>query len=114
MTTEARKAAVRRYYEEIWNHGNLDLIDDLMTADYRNVDPATPGGGVLQGRDAFRQLVINYRTTFPDLHFSIEGQIGEGDTVAAWWTGSGTMRGALTDARYGRIRSRDRNHAVPV
>jgi steroid delta-isomerase-like uncharacterized protein len=95
MTTEERKAAVQRYYEVIWNQGELNLIDDLMAEQYRNVDPATPGGGILQGRAAFRQLVTSYRTTFPDLHFTIEGQIAEGDTVATWWTAGGTMRGAL-------------------
>src|SRR6476661_10299034 len=95
MTSEERKAAVRRYYQEIWNRGNLALIDELMALNYRNCDPATPGAGVIEGREGFKQLVVSYRTTFPDLHFEIEGQVAEGDRVVSWWTAGGTMKAPL-------------------
>ncbi len=94
MTGDDRKAVVRRYYEEIWNRNQITLVDELMTTDYRNIDPATPGT-VLEGRDAFKALVATYRGVFPDLHFAIDRQIAEGDTVVSTWVASGTMRGAM-------------------
>jgi steroid delta-isomerase-like uncharacterized protein len=34
-----------------------------------------------------------FRTAFPDLHFTIEDEIAEGDTVVSRWTARGTHRG---------------------
>lgn len=95
MISDTRKAIVQRYYSEIWNNGDLALIDELMAPEYQNIDPATPNGGVVYGREGFRQLVTSYRTTFPDITFTIEDQFAEGDTVVSRWIASGTMRGPL-------------------
>ena len=32
--SEENKALVRRYFEETWDKGNLDLIDELFTTDF--------------------------------------------------------------------------------
>ncbi len=34
MSAEESKALARRYVEEIWDKGNLDLIDELFTTDF--------------------------------------------------------------------------------
>ena len=94
MTTAEKKATMRRYYEEIWNNGNFTLIHVLFAPDYANYDAATPGG-VVQTPDGFAQLVSGYRTTFPDLHFTIEEQVAEGDVVVTRWTVRATQQGEL-------------------
>jgi steroid delta-isomerase-like uncharacterized protein len=94
MNTEQMKSTVRRYYEEVWCRGNVAVVDELMSADYENCDPATPGG-VVKGRDAFKALVATYRSAFPDLRLDIVEQFAEGDVVISRWAAIGTHRGAL-------------------
>jgi steroid delta-isomerase-like uncharacterized protein len=94
MNSSEMKAVVRRYYEEVWCQGNVSLVDELMSADYENCDPSTPGM-VVKGRDGFKALVASYRTAFPDLRMDIIEQHAEGDVVISRWAASGTHRGAL-------------------
>jgi steroid delta-isomerase-like uncharacterized protein len=94
METSDKKRIVKRYYDEVWGQGNLGLVDELMSADYENCDPSTPGG-VVKGRDAFKALVTSYREAFPDLQMNIVEQAAEGDVVVSRWMASGTHRGAL-------------------
>jgi hypothetical protein len=88
MTAHARKALARRSFEEIWNHADLALIDDLIAPEYLHRDPATPGG-IAYGRDGLRQLIAAYRATLPGLRFEIDGQIAEAEVVVTWWTATG-------------------------
>ncbi|MFQ5884656.1 MAG: ester cyclase [Thermoplasmata archaeon] len=90
--SEENEALVRRVFEEVWNQGKLDVIDELVATDYVLHDPATPG---ISGRDGYRQFVTIYRTAFPDLKFTVVDQISEGDKVATRWTSTGTHKGDL-------------------
>jgi steroid delta-isomerase-like uncharacterized protein len=92
MAAEENKALVRRILEEVWNKGNLAAIDELFAPTHVRHDPANPG---VQDRDGVRQLVTMYRSAFPDLQFTVEDQIAEGDTVVTRYTGRGTHKGAL-------------------
>ncbi|MER3404876.1 MAG: hypothetical protein C4289_06685, partial [Chloroflexota bacterium] len=42
MSPEENKEIVRRFVEEVWNREHLDLIDDLIAADYAGHDPSLP------------------------------------------------------------------------
>jgi steroid delta-isomerase-like uncharacterized protein len=90
------KAAVRRYYAEIWSKGNTDLIDELFTEDYVNIDPVNPNGR-LEGRDGLRGLVKTYRAAFPDLDMPIIEQSCDADAgvVTSVWLASGTQLGEM-------------------
>lgn len=94
MAATDNKAAVRRFTEEVWNKGNMAVVDELCTPSYVGHDPATPGG-VMRGIAGIKQFVTTYRTAFPDAHITIEEQIAEGDQVVSRWTGRGTNRGSL-------------------
>ncbi len=91
-SAEANKRLVRRYFEEIWNKGNLAVADELIAPTYVDHDPASPG---VNGPEGVKQLVMMYRRAFPDVHISIEEQIAEGDTVATHWVAQGTHQGDL-------------------
>jgi hypothetical protein len=39
MGIEENKALVRRFYEEVWDRGNLDVADVVFAADYVRHDP---------------------------------------------------------------------------
>ena len=93
-TTEERKALIRRFYEEVWNRGNLDYLDQVIPPDHIFRIPGFMPGPF--GRKEFRQLVATYRTAFPDVHFTIDDQIAEGDRVVHRWTAQGTHLCELT------------------
>jgi len=96
MTTEQKKELVRRYYQEVWTKGNIDVVDQLFTDDYVNCDPATPGGR-LHGRQAFKDLVKMLRGAFQDMVMTIDRQHvdGAGDVVISEWTAKAIHRGSL-------------------
>ena len=48
--------------------------------------------------DAVRQLIEATRTAFPDMRYTIDSVIAEGDRAAVLYTGSGTNRGELAGA----------------
>jgi len=85
---EENKAHYRRTFEEVFNQGNLALVDELVAPDF--LDHEVPPGMNNRGPDSTRQLVTMLRTAFPDLHFTIEDLVAEGDTVAGRVTMSGT------------------------
>jgi steroid delta-isomerase-like uncharacterized protein len=95
--SEENKALVRRYFEEIWDKGNLDLIDKLFTTDFVRHGPTATGvgEGEVSGQVHFKRLVSRYRGALPDLRLAIEDQIAEGDRVVTRWTARGTHRGVL-------------------
>ncbi len=91
MSTEENKALSRRLIEEVWNQGNLAVIDELTAPNYVDHDPTGP----IQGPEGMKQFVSMYLTAYPDTHFTIEDQIAEGDRVVTRWTARGTHKGPL-------------------
>jgi steroid delta-isomerase-like uncharacterized protein len=90
--SEENKAIVRRIVQEIWNAGNLDLADELVSADY--VDNVA-GSGSPVGPEGFKDAVNGVRAAFPDFTITINDMISEGDKVALVWTFIGTHKGEL-------------------
>lgn len=86
--SEQNKILERTLIEEVWNRGNLALIDKLVSADFRghSSSPETD----TRGTEGYRQYYVGLRTAFPDIHFTIEDQIAEGDRVVTRWTARGT------------------------
>ena len=94
MNPETMKTMTRRYCEELFSKGKLEVCDELFSADYENLDPATPGGCV-KGAAGMKHLVTGYREAFPDLVFAVIEQWADGDTVVTRWNASGTHKGPL-------------------
>lgn len=90
-TGETKKEIVRRIPTEIFDDGDLDLVDELFAADFVGHVPPTPGE--LRGPDGFEGLVTAFRTGFPGLLHSEIDLVAEGDVVVARPTGTGTHRG---------------------
>jgi hypothetical protein len=78
MSAEQNMALVRRLFEEVLNRGNLDVADELLAADFVDLD-ILPGEEV--GVEGFKRAVAEQRALSSDLHFSIEEQIADGDKV---------------------------------
>ena len=84
------KALNRRFYEEIIQEGNLDLIDDLVSDDIVEHVPL-PGQGT--GREGTKQAIRMFREAFPDIRADIQVEIAEGDLVAVVARFTGTHQG---------------------
>jgi predicted ester cyclase len=92
-TEERNKAQFRRTYEEMFNQGNLTVAEEVIAPDCVNHE--IPPGMNNRGPEPARQVVRMLRTAFPDLHFTIEELVAEGDTVVGRVTMSGTHQGPL-------------------
>lgn len=92
MSTEVNKTSLRRFYDEVFNKKNKAAIDEFIAPNQVDhaAPPGTPGG--LAGA---RQTITMYLTAFPDLHFTVEDIIAEGDRVVARLTMRGTQQGAF-------------------
>lgn len=95
MSIEAHKAISRRFYEEIFSQGKLEVADEICAADYVNEDPNGPPGGWPVGPAGVKALVNTYRTAFSNLVFTVEDQVADGDQVATRWSSRGTHTGPL-------------------
>ncbi len=92
MTTDDNKKTARRIVIELIKGGNLDLVENLIAANF--IEHAAPPG-TPQGRDSFRAMIPMLRSAFPDLEYTIEDQFAEGDRVAQRLVGHGTMQGSF-------------------
>ncbi len=94
MSTEENKATTRRaFFEEIWNQGNLAVVDELCTPNFIYHTPTGP----VQGPEGFKQFATMYRTAIPNLHITIDDLLAEADKVVTRWTARGTHLGPLMD-----------------
>lgn len=86
----ANKVLVRRYLDEAWNHGNLDIIDELMAPGYVRYTPTAQ-----LDREGQKQRIAGFRRAFPDLHVDVDRILAEGDHVAVRMITHGTHQGPL-------------------
>jgi steroid delta-isomerase-like uncharacterized protein len=91
---ESDNKAIARYLtEEVFNKGNLDAVEKVISPDFTHHDPNTREFN--SGPNGYKQFFQRYRKAFPDLHITIEQQIAEGDLVVDRWIGEGTHQGEL-------------------
>jgi len=94
MVASDNKAVIRRWIEEAWNSGNLDIADELYTKDFtaKSMEQGIPD---LRGPDDIKASVRRFRSAFPDVHFAIDHLLAEGDKVVGAFTIEGTHLGEL-------------------
>jgi len=92
MSIEKNKSIIERYYEA-WNKGNLEVLDEIIDADYVNHNPGIPD--LARGPDGLKPIIIALRNGFPDLHFEIDDMVITEDKVAVRCTMHGTHLGDL-------------------
>jgi steroid delta-isomerase-like uncharacterized protein len=93
--SEENQAAVRRFYE-LFNRGEFDALDEIMAPGYVNNDPQSPAPAD-GGREAVKAELGGFRAAFPDLRFTIDEQLADGDAVVTRWTATGTQDGDMPD-----------------
>jgi steroid delta-isomerase-like uncharacterized protein len=90
MSQVDNKDAVRRFFEEGWNKGDLAEVKAFLADEFVSHNSL---GFAIQSSDDYCQGVVAYRQAFPDLITSVEDVIEEGDRVVVRGTDRGTHRG---------------------
>jgi len=91
MSSVEENIEVVRRLEEVFNQGNFEILQELITPDYVlheiNQD--------FIGQEGLKRLVNHLRIPFPDYHQTIEKILGEGDMVVIFYTIRGTFKNEL-------------------
>jgi steroid delta-isomerase-like uncharacterized protein len=81
--SEANKQLVRRWFEEVWNNGRADAIDEMFDengiAHGLSDDVANP----MRGPKDYKPFYLTLREAFPGIRVVVEDMIAEGDKVSA-------------------------------
>ncbi len=86
MSSETNKAIVRRYMEEAWNDGHIEVLDECCS-------PACFSGGAITLGDV-KAYIQRFRSIIPGKMTILE-MIAEDDKVVTHWTWTGTNTGPV-------------------
>ncbi len=91
-TSEAENEAVaRRWFEDILNGPNLGALDDLLAPDVAYAGVTFPDTAA--DHAAARRILDALLTGFPDIRYTVDAAVAEGNLVALRWTATGTHGG---------------------
>ena len=82
--SEDIKQAVQKVFEKIWNQGDTSAADQIFADTY--VAHIASISSPINSADEFKQFVALFRALSPDMCFTIDDQVAEGDKVATRWT----------------------------
>jgi predicted ester cyclase len=91
MSPETNRALVKQFFDECWNQGKVDVLHEIMSPDHVHHLP----GWELHGPDEIKDLILDLRASFPDLHIGVDDEIIADDKVVIRWTMRGTHLGNL-------------------
>ena len=90
MATDLR-AIAHRWFEEVWNQGREETIDELLPAD--GIGHGLGEGTDTRGPEAFKIFWRNMRNALPDVRVRVEDTIVGADRVVLRVVLEGTHRG---------------------
>lgn len=88
LSIEANKKTIRRLYEECLNKKNMSLLKELVADEY-------PGFNGIKGAEGFAANLQSLLHAFPDITWTIDAIIEEGDLVVVRATWKGTHTAAF-------------------
>ena len=90
------KQLINRFVEELWNERRLDVADAIFAKECvtHQLRSGAPTDAVPRGPEAIKEHVAGWIISFPDLRFSIEQMLSEGDRVVTQLLMEGTHQGA--------------------
>ena len=92
MTLDANKALIRHVFEDVIPAGDPTAMRELVVADFLDHDPLP---GQPAGVEGAEYVVSTMHGAHPDLRFTIDDLVAEGDRVTIRWTLRGTNTGPL-------------------
>jgi predicted ester cyclase len=94
---ESNKAVLKRFWEEVWDKGQLDVVDEIFHENF--VDHGLAPGLTKQGPEGAKEAVMQFRTGIPDLYLKWHDMVAEGDKVLSLWEAGGVQSGPLKSGR---------------
>ncbi len=91
MSPEENGTLVRRFVEESFNQGMLDMLPTFFASDVLGPYPQTEETS--QGIEGLKQQFGRFLVAFPDFHITVEDLVAQNDKVAWRWTFTGTHKG---------------------
>jgi steroid delta-isomerase-like uncharacterized protein len=89
------EALVHRWFEELFNRGDLSVVDEILAADVDYHGPPSLTPQDVSGPADIGEYAAVYRTAFPDLQYTVESVERVGDRVLVEWSATGTHRSDL-------------------
>src|SRR5918912_2355114 len=90
--SEENNVKARRLFEEAFGRGDVGVVDEVLDPDFVCYDPNSEAGEV-RGSGTIKAEIEYFRNAVPDLTYTVEDQIAEGDKVVTRYTVSGTHQG---------------------
>ena len=87
--SETNKKMMEQFFERVYNQGDIAFLDELTSPEFVSHDRGNP----TNDREGVKQIVGAIKAAFPDVVFTADDVIGEGDRVAARFTMRGTQTG---------------------
>ena len=92
MSAEENKEKARRLMEEAFGEGKTELVDEVLHSDFVCWDPNSESGEI-RGAETIKGEIEYFRQAVPDLTYTVEDQVAEGDKVVTRYRASGTHQG---------------------
>jgi steroid delta-isomerase-like uncharacterized protein len=87
---EHNKTIIRQFIDETLNKGDIEAAEKFVAKDVIEQVPF-PGQG--PGIEGLKDVLAGMRAAFPDMHWTVQEQIAEGDKVVSRFEWTGTHRG---------------------
>jgi steroid delta-isomerase-like uncharacterized protein len=87
--SEQNKTLARRWFEDLFNRGDLDAAQEILSAEFVDHLPREEERGL----EELKQYVVMYRAAFPDIRDTIDEVVAEGEKVVVRWTSRGSHQG---------------------
>jgi len=96
---QENRVIVRRYFEDVFDGGDLDVADEVFDPEHEILNPHVSEG--MRGPEPMKGLVWLCHKVMPDLEVMVEDERAEGEKVTTRWTLRGNLEDGLRAAGVG-------------
>lgn len=96
MPSSDIRTLAHRFFNECWNEGRLDVVDELLAPEHVHHFP----DGDVHGPENIKAMIRDIRERFPDFQITIDDEIVGQDKVVLRWTIRGTHKATGNSVEY--------------